>query len=96
MTIGDYIIALARNSEVEPANSRSESPEISGFEAERWSRHAIHNADVPGSSPGVATIIFKGLAKANPFSFWAAITKRQQPGPPSRAPQAPASLCSFK
>nr|DAN00109.1 MAG TPA: hypothetical protein [Inoviridae sp.] len=31
--------------------------------------HAIHNADVPGSSPGVATIFFKGLAQANPFSF---------------------------
>lgn len=27
------------------------------------------NADVPGSSPGVATIFFKGLAQANPFSF---------------------------
>lgn len=34
--------------------------------------HAIHNADVPGSSPGVATIFFKGLAQANPFLFWSA------------------------
>ena len=55
----------------------------------RGTAHAIHNADVPSSSPGVATIIFKGLAKASPFSFWAAITKRQQPGPPSHAPQVP-------
>lgn len=38
----------------------------------RGSYHAIHNADVPGSSPGVATIFFKGLAQANPFLFWSA------------------------
>ena len=56
-----------------------------GFRGEAGVPHAIHNADAPGSSPGVATIIFKGLAKANPFSFGAAITRRQQPGPPSRA-----------
>ena len=42
-------------------------PEIEGFEAIQGTPDTIHNAGVPGSSPGVATNLFKGLASARPF-----------------------------
>jgi hypothetical protein len=44
-------------------------PVFTGFQLLPREVTLFHNADVPGSSPGVATINFKGLAQANPFLF---------------------------
>jgi hypothetical protein len=46
-----------------------ESPDFTGFQPLQRQVALFHNADVPGSSPGVATIFIKGLASASPLSF---------------------------
>ena len=40
-----------------------------GSEGQPEQGQIIHNSGVPGSSPGVATNKFKGLASARPFLF---------------------------